>query len=847
MIDKSLLERSSLFASLSADGLRELARVATLSHVIAPGEILFDIGEPSDALFLITRPRRDTGDDAPVARLEFAAAAGKPIRADHVGEFGVIGGVELLLAGLAPKLPRRCTRAVAVTPLVVARLPAQTVAALGESETQFRRLLVREGARRLLDAMQVQVRRREVGAEIALAALLAEAAATHGTFHGNRVEFTRKTTQDELADELAVSRRTVAVHLAEWARAGLITTTPLALLDFNRIRLLADLQDVAPADVHQEVVGEIDHLLDAGDLLRARTLALGFAPHFFDAPTLVFRAALAAARLGATSEAAALLERGGFVPGMTGAEVSDLVRAGLNRLRDGDDQDGADDVVRPRTASERRLATDIAALLGRLEKDGFRKAATPQEAQAHAVRAAAAYATAHDIARSAFAAVNRATMTLLAGDAPTAAQLARPYLNDRSPAPSYWSAATAAEALLIAGDRDAARRAFDAAAGLPDSTDGARATTRRQLRLIAPALAMDPDTLAEWMPISRPAAGLGHMIRATDADAPTRAATAKRIAAGVERAFQTRTIGALYVSLSCGADIVLAEAALARGAELHVVLPFSIADFRAASVAIGDAEGESDWSRRFDACLASAATITILYPGGVPRLGKDWYFRQTFRHCAGRALERAAHLDTEPLLISVVGGGDRETMASSSHGMGEWVAQGLDTAVVDFPLTRPAPAGPAAVPSVAGAAVVFLYPVDDVAPDAAKRLSDALAGRFGDALQVRALKSRRTAYTVVVASIREVRSVVEKARECAAANAVTMRIVCDHGGVRRADGTIIHDQLTRLTGAADVPGAPADMTLATSAYAMEAIFTDRRAQTLVPAGAASDIYALTWD
>ncbi|WP_162409734.1 Crp/Fnr family transcriptional regulator [Acuticoccus sediminis] len=845
MIDKGILERCSLFATLSADGLRELARVSTLSNVVHPGDVLFEIGDPSDALFVVTRPRRGQGDDAPLARFEFGATAGKFIRADHVGEFGVIGDVELLLAGIGPNLPRRCTRAVAVTPLVVMRLPAQTVATLSESEHRFRRLLVREGARRLLDAMQVQVRRREVGAEIALAALLTEAAATQGTFHGNRVEFARKITQDELASELAVSRRTIAMHLSEWARAGLVTTSPLVVLDFNRLRLLANLQDVAPADVHQDVVGEIDHLLDAGDLLRARTLALSFASHLLDAPTLVFRAALTAARLGATGEAAALLERHGFGPGVTAAAVSHLVRAGIHRLNATDAWDDLDD-IRPSTALERQLATDIAALLGRLEKDGCRHAATLQETQDHASRAAAAYAIAHDIARSPFAAVNRAAMTLLAGDKSTATQLARPYLEDRSLAPSYWSAATAAEALLITNETEAARCQFRAASLLPDATDGARASTRRQLRLLAPALAMDPDALVTFMPISRPAVGVGHMIRATDADAAPRADTAERIAKGVEVAFQTHNVGSLYVSLACGADIVLAEAALARGAELHVVMPFSIADFRAASVAIGDADGEEGWNNRFDACLAKAATITILCPGDVPRLGQDWYYRQTFRHCAGRALERAGHLDTEPLLVSVSGGGDRSTIASTSSGMSEWAAHGLETVVVEFPLTRPKPAGPTAGLTVSGAAVVFLYPINDLDRGAKDRFSDTLAVRFGDALLVRALKSRRTAYAIIADTVAEVRSVVERARKCAATSGVALRIICDHGGIRRGEGTIAHDHLTRLTGATDVPGAPPDITLATATYAMEATFSDRKGQTLVPVGARSDMYALSW-
>ena len=846
MIDKSLLERCSLFASLSADGLHELARVSSLSHVIHPGDVLFEIGDPSDALFVVTRPRRGQNDDAPLARFEFGATVGKSIRADHVGEFGVIGDVELLLAGMGPNLPRRCTRAVAVTPLVVARLPAQTVAALSESESRFRRFLVREGAGRLLGAMQVQVRRREVGAEIALAALLTEAAATHGTFHGNRVEFTRKITQDELASELAVSRRTIAEHLGDWTRGGLIATTPLVVLDFNRLRLLADLQDVATTDVHRDVVDEIDHLFDAGDLLRARTLALSFAPHLLDAPTLVFRAALAAARLGATSESVALLERHGFGPGVTAAAISDLVRAGIRRLNAADALDPPDEDIRPTPASERRLATDIAALLGRLEKDGCRNAATPQEAQDHASRAAAAYATAHDIARSPFAAVNRAAMTLLAGDKAAARELARPHRQDRSPVPSYWSAATAAEALLIADETEAARCQFHAASLLPDATDGARASTRRQLRLLAPALAMDPDALVRLMPISRPVVGVGHMIRATDADAATRADTADRIAKGVEVAFQTHNVGALYASLACGADIVLAEAALARGAELHVVMPFSIGDFHAASVAIGDADGENHWSSRFEACLAQAATITILCPGSAPRLGHDWYHRQTFRHCAGRALERAGHLDTEPLLVSVSGGGDHGTIASTSSGMSEWAAQGLETVVVDFPLIRPKPAGPTAGPTVSGAAVVFLYPVGDLDIGAADTLADALAARFGEALLVRALKSRRTAYAVIADTVCAARSIVEGARECGAASGVALRIICDHGGVRRGDKTIAHDHLARLTGATDVSGAPPDITLATATYAMEATFTDRTGQTLVPVGARSDMYALSW-
>ena len=45
-----------------------------------------------------------------------------------------------------------------------------------------------------------------------------------------------------------------------------------------------------------------------------------------------------------------------------------------------------------------------------------------------------------------------------------------------------------------------------------------------------------------------------------------------------------------YGSLACGADMLVAEAILARGGELHVVLPFAEEDFLKTSVHVGGPE-----------------------------------------------------------------------------------------------------------------------------------------------------------------------------------------------------------------------------------------------------------------
>lgn len=69
-------------------------------------------------------------------------------------------------------------------------------------------------------------------------------------------------------------------------------------------------------------------------------------------------------------------------------------------------------------------------------------------------------------------------------------------------------------------------------------------------------------------------------------------------------------IGFGFGALAAGDELAAAEALLARGAELHVVLPSDPASFAAAFV---DPEGK-EWRARFDAALAAAESLRCVRP-----------------------------------------------------------------------------------------------------------------------------------------------------------------------------------------------------------------------------------------
>lgn len=158
---------------------------------------------------------------------------------------------------------------------------------------------------------------------------------------------------------------------------------------------------------------------------------------------------------------------------------------------------------------------------------------------------------------------------------------------------------------------------------------------------------------------------------------PEEPALAARIAAALD-ALGTREA---YGPLACGADIMIAEAVLARGGTLHVVLPFAEENFIAESVLCG---GES-WLPRYQTCRAAAASLHFSTPGSY--IGDDNQFAYATRMAMGLASLRARDCGGEAVQIAVVVSGatsfSQTGLAGTAADAGVWERLGNRTVTVE--------------------------------------------------------------------------------------------------------------------------------------------------------------------
>ena len=288
--------------------------------------------------------------------------------------------------------------------------------------------------------------------------------------------------------------------------------------------------------------------------------------------------------------------------------------------------------------------TDDAAVLslkGRLLKDQGRRA-TGEQRRAFYARSAEAYGAAGAMNWATYPLINAASLSLLAGEPARAAALAEKVLSrldrgDAEPDTPYWREATRAEAELLLGRTHEAWLTLQGAVTLAPRAWEDHASTLRQFTLILEA----QGAPADWLEPFRPPRALhfaGHLgVDPDDAD----------LAAAVAQVLTAENIGFGYGALAAGADIVIAEALLARGAELHLVLPAGRTAFRAASVE-GLGEG---WTERFDAVLARADTIAVI--DGLTGRPDPLSLKLAARAAMGRAAMQARLLASEAVQLTL--------------------------------------------------------------------------------------------------------------------------------------------------------------------------------------------------
>lgn len=282
----------------------------------------------------------------------------------------------------------------------------------------------------------------------------------------------------------------------------------------------------------------------------------------------------------------------------------------------------------------------VLTLKGRLLKDRARQAGADSRPALFA-QAGKAYERAAAIRAETYPLINAAAMALHVGNKAKAGLFAGKVLHliesgDEKGETPYWGEATRAEALLLLGRVGDARESLAKAVALAPQAWEDHAATLRQFALILSELGASAD----WIDRFRPPPTM-HFSGILGISADDKAAFDAIVAA-----VQSIAPGFAYGALAAGADIIAAEAALAIGAELHVVLPSDPDDFRRSSVApLG-----ANWSRRYDALLDAADSIAIC---DTAKTTSSAGVILAELHAMGLAVERAGQLQTSAVALRI--------------------------------------------------------------------------------------------------------------------------------------------------------------------------------------------------
>ncbi|MEI9887142.1 MAG: TRAFs-binding domain-containing protein [Rhizomicrobium sp.] len=353
----------------------------------------------------------------------------------------------------------------------------------------------------------------------------------------------------------------------------------------------------------------------------------------------------------------------------------------------------------------------VLSVRGRLLKDRA-LAAEGAERRRLYLEAAGAYARAGEIGGATYPLINAATLSLLAGRREQSQALAGKLLEralaggDELETP-YYRAATHAEALLLLGEIAKAKTALAKAFALAPKAYEDHASTLRQFGLILTELGKD----TAWLDPLRPPRTLhfaGHMGVAIGGKALKR-----RLRAFIAK----ERIGFGYGALAAGADILVAEALLEEGAELHLVLPMPKERFRALSVA-GFGDG---WTNKFDRILARAASVRAI--AGAP----DPLFPHAIQLGAeiamGCAVMQAGALMTEAVQLVVF---DKARGGVTGWIGALWKKSGRRQRALGAPRVRPRPATPRALPNAAPVRLAAMLRIDLAGIDANHLTNDIL-------------------------------------------------------------------------------------------------------------------------
>ncbi|HJV42576.1 tetratricopeptide repeat-containing protein [Caulobacter sp.] len=316
-------------------------------------------------------------------------------------------------------------------------------------------------------------------------------------------------------------------------------------------------------------------------------------------------------------------------------------------------------------------AQDPAALTlkGRLLKDRARTA-RGQARRDLFVEAAAAYRQAAQRGQGAYALINAATLSLLAGEIEAARANALAALDAPDNDTPYYQGATRAEALLVLGRTDEAKAALTEAVSRAPRAWEDHAVTLRQFRLILTEQGQGDD----WLSVLTPPRALhftGHMALSAD----------EGLAGRIADVLGQEKVAFGYGAIAAGADILIAEALVEAGAALHVVLPTNAEVFRERSVRPW---GEA-WVARYDRLLVLADSVQATTPD-LARVSRD-AIALADETAMGMTVLKAASLAGEALQLAML---DPERPDASGSAAARWRGAGRRQQLIEVRRLPPA-------------------------------------------------------------------------------------------------------------------------------------------------------------
>lgn len=319
---------------------------------------------------------------------------------------------------------------------------------------------------------------------------------------------------------------------------------------------------------------------------------------------------------------------------------------------------------------------ELLCLIGRTWKDQWEQTQSPSDLE----EAIKNYRTALDISPSSYyAAINCATLALIAGRNEEAETLAQITLDLTADQNDPWAVASRAEAHALRGNTGQALFDYQAYAssGVPLRD---LCTTRKQARKIAAATCHSADSFDAAFNLGVIVVFSGHRVDEEDRPdtrLPPEALSA--VAEALDRRLEDLNAQFGYCSAASGADLLFIEAMLKRGAEIYVTLSSPEEEFLKASVTAGTAE---NWPERFRESLKQVRELEQSGRGSLsiasPHQPSDGSISYAYANqiMSGDAYQRARQLDLS-LVPLVVWNEDRGDGRGGTHDfVADWRERG---------------------------------------------------------------------------------------------------------------------------------------------------------------------------